>query len=400
MDRGPLERQEADRIKDAIARSTQRKRRSRPSIGVLPPIGPNADGVQAQDERPSSDGTVPVTPVSLSQNYETVISLAHQGMVPDLSDLFSLTPLHYENHVTDPATWQDVIPYDLDETSGFAASSSELCSPSIGHPGRSLEPVPFPDNFWTDLAVDAQVHLTRGGAQPDLSNEVVATSNPLSRRQACDRGTSSILHNELPSTIWRANGPHSSNSPSLLPSSQSSVDGNGNAHCILGTSVQHALLLSYYVDTVLYVQFPFNKHRGGGSFQWLQFLLFSSELVLKISLVLSQAYHNLGIAVRHRDWPDGFKEHTAQAAEALKLLPSPAATLAIEDKRIRTTQIIVACTTLLQAIYIEVSCMFQWCLPVTDQIRGSTVDCLSGSTCFSKRNRTFTPWSNFSKARR
>lgn len=188
---------------------------------------------------------------------------------------------------------------------------------------------------------DFQRH-SRGQSMPDIKNSTLSADNP--RYQ--------VRRSLLPP-------PHALNLSSDVPRQSIPPSSNNLQSCsgerlfdIKPLTMSDALLLSHYSEEVLPAQFPFSE-RGGR--QWLQFLIFSSKSMMEISLAASRSYHELDLNSTNRETLNNYEDNLARVMGILKTLPSPTATMALVEEEQKILQSLVACASLLQTIFLEVS---------------------------------------------
>ncbi|KAL7798032.1 fungal-specific transcription factor domain-containing protein [Trichoderma ceciliae] len=367
MDRGPLEREEANRIKEAIARSRPKKRRSRfDSISSASSYRPAVDADSSGQSDVASTGAFEAT---TTQAYED-----NQEIFPDLaSHMEDLSREgQSENSASHEAFWLDG---DLPDVSGeeYAAEASgiplpdvfspmDLPSDSYDVPGSGFGFGNFASNG-DDLSALPQFGEVSAMALlgPDDGTHIdpgVSISTLEQGRSQSEPSTMFEISLKPAARFWsRSSG--STDSWSTCSSGTSA--GLGHLHHALasgGIPLESALNLSYYIDSVLPAQFPFSyTHNRSGSRQWLQFLLFSSRPIFDISAVLGKLHRNVAEAAVKGEARSLFtcKDEMDQVMGILRKLPSSAATLSRLDEWQKMTESIVACTALLQVIYIEMS---------------------------------------------
>jgi hypothetical protein len=142
-----------------------------------------------------------------------------------------------------------------------------------------------------------------------------------------------------------SNGRHQSilDCSELVTLSRSSLDG------IL--PMEDAMILSDYTGRALSVQFRLREHHKSDDLQWLRFLLLTSTPVLQITLALGRLLARGETPIAHGNNSD---KSIDPFIDIVKSLPSSTGTLSLLDKELAAEQAIGACTCLLQALYSEV----------------------------------------------
>ncbi|KAK3690285.1 fungal-specific transcription factor domain-containing protein [Podospora appendiculata] len=331
MDRGLLEREEAQKIKAAIARSGQRIRRTSMGRARPPSISSKSASTTSDSmtrqlgellfSAPSTDDSTVTSNSFAIQHNQMLYEAEDEGTEFSLSFLDAFSPLDLTVLLQSEAN-DEAIPLVFHPQAGDDLGST-LRSSSMGDAGLA----PFPQS---ETADDRDTHRETGtySLDSDLADGIFNDSN---------------------------------RTPVVKQSNNLTAQGM--------LSPEASLLLLYYVDTVLCSQFPFSGRRKSGistsSLQWLQFLLYSSIPVMEVSLVLSSEHQSANaVATETESDADhnlGASEvRPTQARNILRKLPSPAATLSLLDEELKTSQAITACTCLLQTIYLEGSQKPRW----------------------------------------
>ncbi|KAK3319771.1 hypothetical protein B0T19DRAFT_271576 [Cercophora scortea] len=459
MDRGPLEREEAQKIKAAIARSGQRTRTRRTSVGRARPSsvlsassssssskpgpGPrgNKDGTghgltivasdalysaasssNIREQHTEEDKTVTNDPEQTAPNPHTTPPGSNAQPVgvgilssPSQSSFTSLSN-GTTSHGTRLLNWPPPTPGTVEDLEGdflmtfsgafspidFQYDNTDILSDEIFSP-ECISPPIITDDFLCrpntagnptlatttkplslGLLNNSDATMSLDPDTANLSEGIVLgglgfkTTTTTTRSRAGNKSDTFSKLELAPLAAGGQEGLFESSYPWGLPA-MNPPHGSSCASC--GGKQQHrngdfgprgmlvpekALLLSHYIDVVLPAQFPFSgRGTGSGSgssgTKWLQFMLYSSNHVLEIALIVSSV-HSGTASSHHRDTesPAGDcgstrdKELT-EVAGILRKLPSPTATLALLDEEPRMAQSIAACTCLLQSIHLEVS---------------------------------------------
>lgn len=139
----------------------------------------------------------------------------------------------------------------------------------------------------------------------------------------------------------------------LVPNPPSDTISSSNPGIYTGLlSTDRAMYLSYYLGTVAHAQFSLDGSHKTGNHGWLYFILFCSDHVMQISLVLSKAYCCFATNSGQVANSDEYRNHVL---EMRKSLPVPIPATSGSDRQQERSLAIVACTSLLQAMYLEVS---------------------------------------------
>lgn len=115
--------------------------------------------------------------------------------------------------------------------------------------------------------------------------------------------------------------------------------------------MEDAMVLSDYTGRALLVQFRLREHHQSDDLQWLRFLLLTSTPVLQITLALGRLLARGETPLADENNSD---KSTDPFMDIVKSLPSSIGTLSLLDKERAAEQTIIACTCLLQALYSEV----------------------------------------------
>lgn len=117
-------------------------------------------------------------------------------------------------------------------------------------------------------------------------------------------------------------------------------------------STKTALLLSSYTDRVVPSWCPLGSSTRSriGHTHPLQFLVFSSKPFLKLSILLSETYHDIEVNNTPSSSPDIWNI----AMDTLEMLPSSLAVLSLLNQERKMSQILVACSCILQVIHLDV----------------------------------------------
>ncbi|KAI1310105.1 fungal-specific transcription factor domain-containing protein [Xylaria venustula] len=322
MDRGPLEKETAERVKIAVAQNGQKGARSRYKAASISSL--SRDRTQdetVRDNEPQKDISIHTTPL------------------PQGSDQ-SLTPI--ENLFTaDNVDWQGISLQGVGDMTGSNISSLPLFSPtgyeldcfplpavnSVGSEETGCvasTPVPRPDDNISPRAVAPnETNLE----QPEFSEGSSEYHN---------RGFSISRENQISSIFSTSTG------------SQSAEDRESHE--------ENAILLSYYMSKVMPKQFFFTWVSRPEDMQWLQYLLLSSKQVLNVSMILSKAHHidAIGSVEAETELSGVYNHDMSEIARILKTLPSPSATVSLFDDERRISQTVWACTSLIQGIQLEI----------------------------------------------
>ncbi|KAI1453922.1 fungal-specific transcription factor domain-containing protein [Annulohypoxylon moriforme] len=358
MDRGPRERETADKVKSAIAQSATRKRRFRPDSIC------SATSVHAETERDSCGSSQPSPtyllnsqPASSSQNQPEQLKrqsfsnpAISSSSEPCNSPGFQSEHTSSYNDFTTPSkSWRNEGPSSLDGAD-LSLSPLELFSP-------------------TTLSLDCEMSLNFLDHEPTS----LESTNPFNfdtlNKQRDDESSNTLVasigSNQIsttkPSQIHPA--PRRESIPWSIASINTATDNTTPSSCYSGAfplsdtgtwevSAENALLVSYYTNKVVPMQFPFSQDH----LQWLQFMLLQARPVMEISIILSRVlYLSEETGSEHSESANGdYEHHMGRAIAALKTLPSSTATMSLLDEDRRTSQAIAACTALVQIIHLEV----------------------------------------------
>lgn len=327
MDRGPRERQEAEKVKAAIARNRYKRRRrfSRSSYGSAS----ENDRIQTALSDEVLNDNEPQTPGQTS------------NAPSELPSMMSFSATSNDGLLADMLTWSDET---RPVTHGIGVSFPQL--PSMTSPFTDLSEFQHTNEFQWD-----HNHFS-GGELLDSSPRSI------------DMEVTLLGHNELqtetPGALANTMGFASTDqmrglgiSTPLVPNPPSDTISSSNPGIYTGLlSTDRAMYLSYYLGTVAHAQFSLDGSHKTGNHEWLYFILFCSGHVMQISLVLSKAYccfaKNSGQVANS----DEYRNHVL---EMRKSLPVPIPATSGSDRQQERSLAIVACTSLLQAMYLEVS---------------------------------------------
>ncbi|KAH8198754.1 hypothetical protein TruAng_007074 [Truncatella angustata] len=297
MDRGPLEREKAEAIKAEIARAGGKRRRISLSHKPLSP--------QPSLKSPSGDSFGPRRPstgrfdgVALQNTPETT---PKSLLYPQVEDTQSLTDYSFglispgdELWTDDMINWQDqVLPIRLDD------GKSTVLPPRISSHVPSLD---------------------QCSTSGELSLQGLRSPLPVVQNERHLSGNMGQTVNGGMSTYWERIG--------------------------------------FQTDSVFTTtNSPGVVHRGlddllpGLSGQlWLQVLIYSSEHLLEITLILSQAHY---IWESNPDFAKTYETDLSKAMRILRTLHSPNAMMRMLDKEQRAMQAVVACACFHQVICLE-----------------------------------------------
>ena len=317
MDRGPLEREEAEKIKVVIAKSGHKRKTSRlDDVQSTARLDNRVGDSFPKVCRESANLTESQMSVGMSNEIET--ASIH---VATASEILMEQPLGMDFQSQDA-----LITNEIWQHQNLVAGDGPL---DIGAEFQS------PFEFIMDYGPSTD-HLSLGSDQFSTEDwtltTVVAQNNEISLST-----DGSIIARDT------------NDSTSSLEGEQSRITE------IPGTlSVDRAVLLSYYLDKVVYEQFLFSTDSVSGGRQWLQFLLLSSNPVLEISLILSGAHFSSGTNPNYLGDSNNYQNDLNRAVGVLKRLPSTTATLSLLNKERRLSQTLTACACFVQTIYLEV----------------------------------------------
>ncbi|KAH6659516.1 fungal-specific transcription factor domain-containing protein [Truncatella angustata] len=344
MDRGPLEREKAEAIKAEIARAGGKRRRISVSHKPLSP--------QPSLKSPSGDSFGPRRPstgrfdgVALQNTPETT---PKSLLYPQVEDTQSLTDYSFglispgdELWTDDMINWQDqVLPIRLDD------GKSTVLPPRISSHVPSLD---------------------QCSISGELSLQGLRSPLPVVQNERHLSGNMGQTVNGGMSTYWERIGFQTdsvfttTNSPGvvhrglddLLPG----LSGNSSSTSSLDLTIssrkpnlQTAVMLSYYLNKVLLEQFRFSSNTNIIGQLWLQVLIYSSEHLLEITLILSQAHY---IWESNPDFAKTYETDLSKAMRILRTLHSPNTMMRMLDKEQRAMQAVVACACFHQVICLE-----------------------------------------------
>ncbi|KAE8369716.1 fungal-specific transcription factor domain-containing protein [Aspergillus caelatus] len=347
MDRGPLEKEEAKKVKQAIAQNGQKRRRRRSSHSLS----------LSQSENSMTDGTannpspaVENLPEAFDRKSPTQGLSENSGRIEDLgSTLPSVNEL-----ASDMPTWSSQIPSISSSAADFAFPSplfSPITLPDAQH--EASETHALLDNFTFPSDILAGLGSSKDHQLPvvDYEGSDVQRPNYGLGLLACKESDSGsyMRVSASRSGLWPDSALNSY--PHLSDERR-----NGPRQRILTTNeptTESIALLSNYLTEISSIQFPFTQFTRNGR-EWLHYLLLRSQTVSDISLLLCKAYHDRGQVAENLYHRSNYDEVTSQVSVALKSLPSSTATLSLLDEEQKASQALFACAALLQAIYIDI----------------------------------------------
>ncbi|KAI0886931.1 fungal-specific transcription factor domain-containing protein [Annulohypoxylon maeteangense] len=359
MDRGPRERETADKVKSAIAQNAMRKRRFRPDsdfsvASTTTHADTERDSCGSSQSSPTyllapQSATSPTQPEQLKQqtfSNPAISAPSEPGFQPN-------NILSYHDFTALSKPWQNQGSSSLDGVD-LALSPLELFSPSA----MSLD----------CNSVECEMSLNFLDHEPN-GQESTHTFNLESRNTQQDVENSNALVACIGANQIEASKPPQGNLmsrrvsvPWSITSTTTATDNTTPSSCCSGAlpqsdtgicefSAENSLLISYYTNEVIPIQFPF----GLDNVLWLQFILFRARPVMEISIILSRAVYLSKESSGHLEPTEGgYEQHIGQAMASLKTLPSPTATMSLLDEDRRTSQVIAACTALVQTIHLEI----------------------------------------------
>ncbi|KAE8152269.1 fungal-specific transcription factor domain-containing protein [Aspergillus avenaceus] len=371
MDRGPLERQEADKIKREIARNGPGRRRRRSTASKSFSRRPDKPTVAVtQSEEPTKS----VQALSEASNPRGPVSATSEG--DNKGEPVDLTLPAFEEWTHDMVAWAQPTPPNTCSNDDFVLSPSPFLSNGLI------------DTYHADRADDITHDLS--SSQEVIETDFAQTSDQETLGQydfeTADRGLEDLggerhLNDFLQSLSALKPG---SRAEPCLPFSN--IAGSAKHQFVLsadGMSMNDAALLSNYFAKVANMQFPFS-HFAAATPQWLYFVLMGSSVVLKITFVLIKAHNALE---RYPEEPQAYDKYEADVSEitkALATLPSPIATMSLLNKEQKASQVTTACAALLQTVYLDVlygrSSHWEQCLKQAAAYVPVLIDVAVGST--------------------
>lgn len=342
MDRGPLERETAEKVKMAVARNGHRRSRSRWTMSSLSPSAKRSlkDKTAATKDLPH--GMTVHAPLSSqdSQENSSLPTPSEEGFTTDLA--------------ADILSWQNPISPGTDDIGIFTLSPSTIFSPK----DFAVNNFSLPEDFLIrpDVGQPANIEPTALFGAEDQGSLATDESHitPIERpsRQLVNVGShtrqSSISEDSQVSSV------------SFAPSGLSSYYSGAS-------STENALFLSYYMSKVIYTQFSFGLMSEPEATQWLQFVLFGSKHVLETSMVLSKAHYTCATNLGETEYASRYEDDISKVTGICNMLPSPTNTMCLFDEERRIAQVIATCTSLVQNIHLEVgpSAIFNSALVLT-----------------------------------
>lgn len=362
MDRGPLEREEADKVRAIINKTARQRRRSRAGKGLAVANPGTAQEIRSQKESGPGDcmgsAKVPGTSTGISAQIEA--STASQKLAADEP---RLQMTFRDETIGDAMIWQNaLLPSSAVDGNSvdFAISSTDIPSlhglPEIQGNDSDVDSMLYRESVLHDALATWDQHSEDFGVVSEYtkrsihgaekSNNYVNSETDKHRRNWHSR--ESILSTSRSDREFSA---------SEITSSRTGSSGPAAAHhqvsvCAREMCMKDLVLLSHYIGTVVYAQFPFSCSCTTVSREWLFLFLFRSEVVLEISLVLAESYQYLETNMEHPERAQ-YAGHIARVKKALLSLPSPKA-VSLVDLEQKATQTIIACTSLIQTIHLDV----------------------------------------------
>lgn len=327
MDRGPRERQEAEKVKAVIARNRY-KMRQHSSRG-------------SYDSASEHDRTQKAPSVGVSNDNEPKTPGRTSTALTELPAMTSFSAMSNDGLLADMLTWSDET---LSLTHEMGISFPQL--PSMTYPFSDLSELQNANEFQWDRGRLAGEELLGSSPRP-VDMEMMPLGH--NGHQAESPGVLPNIRSHASTEHMRGLGistPLVSNPPLYTTSSSNPGSYTGLL------PIDHAMYLSYYLGTVVDVQFSFDGSRKTGNHEWLYFTLLCSDHVLQISLALSKAYFRLATNQNQVANKDEYRNHVW---ETRKNLPVPMPATSGPGRQQQRSLAIVACTSLLQAVYLEVS---------------------------------------------
>lgn len=364
MDRGALERKEAQSVKQKIAQSAQKKRLQ--TSGAVSSHLKIADGNSTTRESVSTAITNAVTTPHLENENEWSDfsnSLTYYAQDPrGDDDLYLAHSPYLEAGSIDSALWHSQLTFDEDLRAELSRPVNELPSRTdaqlVACEDADSEEMPqisaFADVPASGLnsSPEAMSMLTETGKEGEVSAEALM----LALDNETDEDQREIASSEDNTFLVAPRSPVGSpQSPSDHRSQGFMLEAHIGTSSMGALEVEDALLLAHYTEVVLPIQFPFRQSCEGGGIQWLHFLLFTSKTVMKITLALASA-HRKSQGFTDITGGSGYPESLTQAKRVLHSLPTPTATISLLNEEWRTEQAIIACACMLQVIFVDVGC--------------------------------------------
>ncbi|KAI0520852.1 fungal-specific transcription factor domain-containing protein [Xylaria bambusicola] len=323
MDRGPLEKETAERVKMAVALNGPKRTRNRRKATTIstPPVDCSRN-TAARDEEVHQELTRHTYPMAHgsdgpSMSFDDLLVTNHMNWQdsrhPGIGDMDmimtnmpSMSPLTFSS------------PIDL-ELGCFSFSGIDTVSPKQPLSIALTEMLQPEGKIITDEGAPNETPLE----QPELPQ-----ADPVYHNRCFSYGRISPM--------------------SSISAGSSSADSRGS-------HIERAMLLSYYMSKVIPKQFLFAWVSNPEDMQWLQFLLLSCTQVLEVSMVLSKAYYlNSFVSVAGSELPKEYDDQLSEISRILKTFPSPSATISLLDDEQRISQTISACACLIQCIQLEI----------------------------------------------
>lgn len=327
MDRGPLEREMARKVKMTVARNGHKRSRSR---WAMSPLIPSA-------EKCSQDNTAATKSTSPGLTVHGPLSPQHNDNLPTL-----LEGVFTTDFATDILSWQDPItPGNTDDIGDFALSPSTI-SPQGS---AALDNFSLPEDFPVCPELRPSTSSFLSDSQRNTVTEEshrIVTEQPR-QRQPIDtyshiRRSSSISEDSQASTI------------SFTPSGLSSC-----YYSSTSSSTENAFLLSYYMSRVIYTQFSFSIMSEPRSSQWLQFVLLGSEHALEISMILGRAHYISTKKFSEAEYASRYEDDMSRVVNILKtVIPPLTNTKYLLGEKQGVSSVIEICASLVQNIHLEV----------------------------------------------
>lgn len=373
MDRGVLEREEAQKIKTAIARGGQRRKgaslrdKSLPS-SISKPIPSHVSIQSKATSKINSSKTATPAHLETERGKEKTQQVSLRAPAIDLPWDARLSELDFsqpqeEVLLSSPIVWDSQMPYNVQDIDWDVSMSvfesfvtnelPEIQCTIADHtiPSQDILLVdgmsskrgsPIPQTFQGLITSPKdQTNFNLKAARPDFDEE-----NKQSWRTTHCPGRETHFESHRRGL----EGSHVGHSSFPYPAK----DHQGTA--IPGRlTPDMALLLSHYIERVIPAQFPFSCNIGPGSMQWLQFLLFSSTSVLEISMIFSSAHHDLETQVNNERRFDWLEERKTQPSRVSAILRAVTANMSLLDEDLNISKALVVCTVVIQAVHFEVS---------------------------------------------
>ncbi|KAK6860978.1 fungal-specific transcription factor domain-containing protein [Apiospora arundinis] len=336
MDRGPLEKETAEKVKMAVAQSPHRRSRSRwkSAFGAQSP-SPSFPKDQASTNaavRTTSSPTtlaIGIATPPLGQGSQRLSSLPFSD--PSPSDCWS---------------WRNLIPPSSDDM-----PMSNIPSLSSAHSAT------------TEFDLDLSSFLNSNIIGPEQTLVEAASTSLFNTHHILGPTTSGASNGtfaeepKLPHSSTGQDNGHRVGSEGRRMSSISSVSTRFSSPHPPGSVTERAMLVSYYLSEIAPKHFYFSS--GGGGFQamqWVQFLVLASQPVLEVVMRLSRVY-NVSLTSSSEGIVRVSEDDMAELDNLVRAFPSPTASnMPPLDDEQTLRPAIAACTSLVQCIQLEVFC--------------------------------------------